>query len=63
MPDKNREQWLVDHKSDFDRGCLCHLHGLDAKDMSRDELLAFVGFLDELATARHTQNANRIGIE
>lgn len=37
-----------DAKKEYERGLKCHLWGVDVKDMTKDELVVFVGFLDEL---------------
>lgn len=41
--------------NDFQRGQQCELFGVRVNDMSRDELIGFVGYLDALATYRESQ--------
>ncbi|WP_321814593.1 MULTISPECIES: hypothetical protein [unclassified Paraburkholderia] len=48
--DADTRDWLSQHQEDYANGLKCSLHGLDATDMSRDELIAFVGFLDDTLT-------------
>ena len=36
-----------------ERGEMCELWGRKTTDMTREELLEFIGFLDELATDRY----------
>ena len=35
----------------YKRGCKCSLHGVKAIDMDTRQLIAFVGYLDEVANA------------
>jgi hypothetical protein len=37
----------------FENGNKCELWGRKVPDMDKDELIIFIGFLDELATERH----------
>ena len=49
---QHKDRYMADLKKYADRGAQCELWGHSAKYMSQYELLAFVGFLDELATDR-----------
>lgn len=51
-PEHRSDGWEDDIKRYIPRGMKCSLWGHDTKDMTRDELIGFVGFLDELATQR-----------
>ena len=44
------DRWREDIKEYTKRGLKCSMWKHDAKDMDRDELLAFIGFLDEQFT-------------
>jgi len=36
----------------YNMGLKCKLHGMPVSEMNKKELIAFIGFLDELATDR-----------
>jgi len=36
----------------YDLGLKCNLHGIPVREMNKKELIAFIGFLDELASER-----------
>lgn len=40
------DDWLTAHQAEYDNGLKCSLHGLAVADMSREQLIAFIGFLD-----------------
>lgn len=56
MTDILRIRTGADIKNYTERGLKCELWGVLVSDMNRDELLGFIGFLDELATDRYVAN-------
>lgn len=51
-PEDIIERRREDIKPYVERGLRCSMWGRDARDMDKEELVAFIGFLDELATMR-----------
>ncbi len=49
---KTMDKHITDDKELFQRGMKCSLHGLDVKYMDEHQLIAFIGYLDDLATER-----------
>lgn len=55
-------RWRRDAAPYVARGLKCELWGRKVADMNRDDLIAFIGFLDELATVRfRNQPSNEQG--
>lgn len=52
MADFDQEIFTRDIAEEIENGKKCSLWGKSATDMSKDELIGFVGFLDDLATIR-----------
>ena len=54
-PRSAQEKWESDIAPYVKRGLKCALWGHSARNMTKKELLGFVGFLDEIATYRQRQ--------
>lgn len=50
MSDQKRINIARDARREFDNGMKCELWGHPAKDMTHDELIVFVGYLNEVVT-------------
>lgn len=37
------------HRDEHENGLLCSLHGFSVVEMSREQLIAFIGFLDTVS--------------
>ena len=48
---------LVFNKPDYDSGLKCQLFGVEVKDMNKEELISFIGMLDNLNTHNQEKGA------
>lgn len=51
-PNERLVRWRRDAHPYIERGEKCELWGHKVADMSKEDLISFIGFLDELATLR-----------